>query len=242
MEELKVRIHKILNANSLKYIKKNQIIDICNLANISTEGTKSTLLSNIKEHPDLFCENKSDPVTLIDVADIQDKVIFKHNDKYFCFSKETISFMKATNVTKNPFCLDDNEYSNSDKWSLHDIPEFQDIPPKSLSLEDVPENITHRFDIENSTDMYITIYIDFLETLQEHNCKKVLTCIISNIQLHLYYVEGDVDGADSFNQLLIYLSSTNDSNLVIFKTLLSKMSDVQKSLFFLEFESMLVVN
>ena len=90
--------------------------------------------------------------------------------------------------------------------------------------------------------MYITIYIDFLEKLQQHNCKKVLSCIITNVQLHLYYVEGDPDSVDIFNQQLIYLSDTEDSNLIIFKTILSEMTDIQKSLFFIEFDSMLVVN
>ena len=57
----------------------------------------------------------------------------------------------------------------------------------------------------------------------------------------LFYIERNLESVDNFNQLLMYLCNTTEDNLVMFKFILSKMSDIEKSLFFLEFDSMLVI-
>lgn len=237
----KDEIIKLLESSTLKNIKKNYIINLCNILGVSNEGTKSQLVTNIKNRPDLYCENKQDPISLEDIKDITNSVTFKQNNKYFCFSKESISFMKSQSINKNPFCIDDVDYNDTDKWNMDNIEEFKNIESSDINTSDVPEHIKHRFDIENSTDMYITTYINFLEQLDSNNCKKVLVCIITNIQLHLFYIERNLESVDNFNELLMYLCNTTEDNLVMFKFILSKMSDIEKSLFFLEFDSMLVI-
>lgn len=237
----KTKIIQLLDSLSLKRYKKDYIIDICKSCKLDIEGTKAQLVQKLKDKVELYCENQQDPISLKNISDITDKIMFKQNGKYFCFSKESISFMKSQSITKNPFCLDDVEY-NTDKWDMDDIDEIKNIKPLNINTSDVPENVKNRFDIENSTDMYITTYIDFLENLDSNNCKRVLACIITNIQLHLLYVEINLDSVDNFNQLILYLSESTDNNLVLFKHILSNMTDIEKSLFFLEFDSMLIIH
>lgn len=222
----------------LSKITKKRLMSLCGKLGISKKGTKLKLKENLLSQTHLYCENSQDPVTLQDIQEIEDPVVFIQNGKAYCFSKTSIAYMKSKNITKNPFCIDQSDYTD-EKWDITNIEELKDIHKRNVNNTDIPEEVNIRFDIENSTDMYITKFIDFVEKISKVSCKKLLICVLTNVQIHLQMIENSYTHDEMFNKLFIYLYKTSQKNLQMLKHIVFHLSDILKSLFFMEMENIL---